>query len=152
MYEQKYSIIHPLQNDQEKLFKDRVAKEPLGEISNAKAAQLGNNITMKILPAVIYIHIRKNVEAYALQILAKQLVKHAQGVPTRILLKQNVHGKFTYNVWVPTKVMETLDDNTLYERLQTVTKQRKKSVTIIIRQTIREGHLHELWEREHSFV
>jgi hypothetical protein len=107
---------------------------------------------MKILPAVIYIHIKKHVEAYALQLLAKQLVRHAQAGPTRILQKQNVHGKFSYNMWLPTKTVATLDDNSLYQRLLSITKQRKRAVTIIIRQNIQEGHLHEVWNTRHSFL
>jgi hypothetical protein len=154
VYRQVYSAVNPLQIDKERTYMERATQqEPLGEISsNAQSAMLGPNISMKILPAVIYIHIKKGVQQYALQILAKQLIKHARGVPTRMLVKQNVRGKFAYNDFLTTKVMSTLDDNSLYERLLSKTKDRKRAVTLVIRQKLREGHLHELWNSEHSFL
>jgi hypothetical protein len=154
VYHKVHSVVNPLQIDKEQAFMERaVQQEPLGEISsNAQSAMLGQYISMKILPAVIYIHIKKGVEQYALQILAKQLIKHARGIPTRILVKQNVHGKFAYNSFLTTKIMSALDDNSLYERLLSKTKDRKRAVTLVIRQKLREGHLHELWNSEHSFL
>ena len=102
---------------------------------------------------MLYIHIKKGVLEFALKILTKRIVEHAAGGDTRILRKQNKKGKFSYKIWIGTKAMSGLDEEKLYEKLLKLTKNRKRSATILVRQKmIPKGNVHELWDTSFSLL
>lgn len=153
VYKAVHQLMHPLQNEAERVFHEHMSRTSLGEPSStSQAATIGEHISLKLLPAVIYLTIHKSVEMYALQILAKQLIRHANQAPTRILLKFNKHGKYSYNTWISTKVMSELDDQQLFEKLKQITSEGRVAKTLVIKQKIRKGFIHELWEQQHSLL
>jgi len=102
---------------------------------------------------MLYITIRKNVQISALKILCRQLIKHFQGASTRILLKQSLRtGKFSYQVWLASRVVEQLDENSLLMRFLNASNSRKKTLQIIVRQNIARGKIQELWDQKHSLL
>ena len=120
---------------------------------HAQQAQVGEYISLNILPAMLYITIRKNVQISALKILCRQLIKHFQGASTRILLKQSLRtGKFSYQVWLASSVVEQLDENSLLMRFLNASNSRKKTLQIIVRQNIARGKIQELWDQKHSLL
>ena len=145
---------HPLQKLDEESTLSRLEKEqPLGHISsNAESASVGDYITLKLLPAILYIHVKKRVQRDALRILARQLVLHISRSPTRILLQRKQTGKFGYRVWLGSTALRVMSEEALYQKLLTVTHEGKKSVTLVVRQNIRKGNIHRLWERDHSLL
>ena len=125
---------------------------PLATI-RGDSADIGEYITLKLLPAVVYVHIKSGVQLTGLQILARQIIEHSQSDPTRILLQHRPKsGKFTYHVWLSTKVMKIIDETGLYQKLHQITKGGKRSQTLVIRQNMRTGYIHSLWNLHHSLL
>jgi hypothetical protein len=120
---------------------------------HSQQAQVGEYISLNILPAMLYITIRKNVQTSALKILCRQLIRHFQGASTRILLKHSIRtGKFSYRVWLPSSIVEQLDENSLLMRFLNASNDRKKTLQIIVRQNIARGKIQELWDQKHSLL
>jgi hypothetical protein len=120
---------------------------------NAQVAQIGEFINLEILPAVLYINIRRSVQVAALKIIAKRIMEHARGRDTRLLLKKSLRtGKYQYKGWVGTKELARMTKENLFTRLLTATNQRRRGVSIIVRQKIARGRLHDLWNKKHSLL
>ena len=140
------------------LQEDRIARAekdvPLGHISSqAQAADIGQYISLRLLPTVVYVHIKKAVPLTAVQILARQIKEHSLTSPTRILLQHRPKtGRFQYHVWLSSKIMSQIDETELYKRILTITKEGKRALTLVLRQNIRRGHIHELWNLSHTLL
>ena len=119
----------------------------------SQQTQVGEYISLNILPAMLYITIRKGVQIAALKILCERLAVHCQGQPTRILLKHSPKsGKFTYTPWLSSKVLESLDAHGLFVRFINRSKDRTKTLQIIVRQNIANGKIQELWENRKTLL
>ena len=119
----------------------------------SQQTQVGEYISLNILPAMLYITIRKGVQIAALKILCERLATHCQGQPTRILLKHSPKsGKFTYTPWLSSKVLETLDAHGLFVRFINRSKDRTKTLQIIVRQNIATGKIQELWDSKRTLL
>ena len=119
----------------------------------SQQTQVGEYISLNILPAMLYITIRKGVQIAALKILCERLAAHCQGQPTRILLKHSPKsGKFTYTPWLSAKVLESLDAHGLLVRFINRSKDRTKTLQIIVRQNIATGKIQELWESKRTLL
>jgi ribosomal protein S10 len=145
---------HPLQdsyNDSKRAFEQ---KDPLASSSKyAEAASIGEYIKLELMPAVIYIKILKHVQIPALRILARQLFAHCQRGETRVHLKQSRRtGKFNYGVWLKAKQLREMSEEEFYQRLMGITKNGKKTVTLMVKQNIQKGSIHLLWENQHSLL
>jgi hypothetical protein len=129
-------------------------KDPFSTNSKyAEAASIGEYIKLELLPAIIYVTIKKNVQVHAVRILSRQLFLHCGKTDTRIQLKQSQRtGKYTYNVWLRTKQLKTMSEDEFFKKLMGVTKNGNRTVTLMVRQNIRKGSLHVLWENEHSLL
>jgi len=125
--------------------------EPLERIRGVPAS-LGEYILMKILPSALHIHIKKGVQDNALRLLAQRIIEHRADNTTRILLKRTRKGTFSYSQWINSSEMAKLTVQSLYERLLKITAGRKKSVTLVVRQSLRGGSIHELWDSHHSLL
>ena len=102
---------------------------------------------------MLYIHIKKRVTEFALKILTKRIVEHADGGETRVLKKHNKKGKFSYRTWISTKAMDGMSEDVLYEKLLKITRKRTRSATIVVRQKmIKKGNLHKLWDTTFSLL
>jgi hypothetical protein len=145
---------HPLHEAAETRKRAFEKSDPLSSTSKyAESAAIGEYIKLSLLPAVIYVKILKHVQIQALRILARQLFAHCQLTDTRIHLKQSQRtGKYNYGVWLSTKQIKTISEEEFYKKLMGVTKNGKKSVTLMIRQNIRKGSIHMLWETQHSLL
>jgi hypothetical protein len=120
---------------------------------HSEQAQVGEYISLNILPAMLYITIRKNVQMTALKIISKQLVKHFRGESTRVLLKHSPKtGKFSYKTWLTSDTVSKLDESGLLARFLNATKDGKKTIQIIVRQNIAKGKIQELWTQKHSLL
>ena len=124
---------------------------PLGSV-HGKSANLGEYITMKILPSSIYIHIKKGVQVNALKKLAKRILEHRGNIPTRLIVKRSRKGRFANSAWINASEFAKMQSDKLYERLLKLTKQRKISVTIIVKQNNLGGAIHDLWDNNHSLL
>jgi hypothetical protein len=145
---------HPLQDSYDDNKRAFEQKDPFSSNSRyGEAASIGEYIKLELMPAVIYIKIVKHVQMQALRILARQLFAHCQRTETRIHLKQSRRtGKFSYNVWLNNKQLHTMSEEEFYVRLMGVSKNGKKTVTLMVRQNIRKGSIHLLWENQHSLL
>ena len=153
VYEEVYKLKpHPNQESmQDKRLERLESMQPLGSIKGT-AADLGEYITMKILPASIYIHIKKGVQLTALKKLSKRILEHRGSIPTRLIIKRSRKGRFSNSAWINATELAKMQVATLYERLLKLTGQRKKSVTIIVKQNRVGGAIHDLWEKNHSLL
>lgn len=116
-------------------------------------ARLGEYISMNILPAMLYITIRKSVQIEALRILCQRLIQHARGAATKIMLKHSPKsGKFSYRNWISTSIMAHLEVDGLLRKFLNVSNDRRKTLQILVRQNIAKGQIHQLWESRHSFL
>ena len=116
-------------------------------------ARLGEYISMNILPAMLYITIRKSVQIEALRILCQRLIQHARGAATKIMLKHNPKsGKFSYRNWISTSVMAHLEVDGLLRKFLNVSNDRRKTLQILVRQNIAKGQIQQLWESRHSLL
>jgi len=136
---------HPLES------KEIAEGEPLEKIRGVPA-NLGEYITLKILPQALHIHIKKGVQDNAIRLLAQRIVEHRADNTTRILLKRTRKGTFSYSQWINSTDMAKLTVQAMYEKLLKITGGRKKSVTIVVRQSIRGGSIHERWDRHRSLL
>ena len=119
----------------------------------SQQTQVGEYISLNILPAMLYITIRKGVQIAALKILCERLATHCQGQPTRILLKHSPKsGKFTYTPWLSSKVLESLDAHGLFVRFINRSKDRTKTLQIIVRQNIATGKIQQLWDSKRTLL
>ena len=102
---------------------------------------------------MIYIYIKRGVPLAGLEILVKRIIEHARLSGTRILKKQNKKGKFSYKTWISTKTMSELSEQPLLQKLLKVTKNRTKSITIVVRQKMKNySHIHEIWDTDFSLL
>ena len=136
----------------EELLRKSEQEKPLAKVHGGTAANISEFIQLRLLPAVIYVHIQKKCPQSALQILAKRIVEHSQTEPTRILMQHGKKGKFKYKVWISTQLMKTMTETLFFEKLLVITKERTRAVTIVIRQKIRRSTMHELWDSQYSFL
>ena len=106
-----------------------------------------------MLPACLYITVKKGVQLTAIQILCRQLIEHSRYAPTRIMLQfRPKTGKFSYNTWISSTKMSQHDETSLYHRFLNITKEGKRTQTFLVRQNIRKGHIHEIWHLNHSLL
>lgn len=146
------ALPHPISRHIEDTQLERLDKQqPLGRFPGTKVS-LGTHISLKLQPAVVYCHITKGVQKAALQILAHRIVEHALGTDTRILMQHGPSGKYKYYLWLSTKEMKELDVENFLERLVRITKQRTRAVTIIVKQSIVHGTIHEVFSRKFSLL
>jgi hypothetical protein len=131
--------------------KEEESDVPLERIKGV-AANLGEYITLKILPSALHIHIKKGVQDRALRLLAQRIIEHRADNTTRILLKRTRKGTFSYSQWINSAEMSKLNIQSMYERLLKITGGRKKSVTLVVRQSLRGGSIHEMWDTHHSLL
>jgi hypothetical protein len=145
---------HPLQDSYEDSKRAFEQKDPFSSSSKyAEAASIGEYIKLELMPAVIYIKILKHVQIPALRILARQLFAHCQRGETRIHLKQSRRtGKFNYGLWLSAKRLHTMSEEEFYQKLMGITKNGKRTVTLMVRQNIQKGSIHLLWENNHSLL
>ena len=145
---------HPETHRQEMARKKSVKNDDWSKIhQRAQQAQIGEYISLSILPAVLFINIRKAVQITALQIIVKRIVEHATGVPTRILLKKSIRtGKYTYKPWISSKELDRMGESGLFSRFISATNNRRRGISIIVRQNIARGKLQRLFERTHSLL
>ena len=102
---------------------------------------------------MIYIHIKKGVPEFALDLLVKRIIEHGNDAPTRILKKHNRKGKFAYTTWVSTKALSTLSEQGLFTKLMKLTRNRTRSVTLLLRQKTKDyGHINALWDQSFSLL
>ena len=120
---------------------------------HAQQAQVGEYISLNILPAMLYITIRKGVQIEALRILCRQIASHCQGQRTRILLKRSPKSKkFSYREWLSAKQMAKLDEKGLLVHFLNKSADRQKTLQLIVRQNIAQGKIQELWSEKHSLL
>lgn len=144
---------HPLHNASKERKRAFEKNDMLTSSGYAEAASIGEYIKLSLMPAVIYVKILKHVQIQAIRILGRQLFMHCRKQDTRIHLKQSQRtGKYTYNVWLSTKQIKSLTEDEFYKKLMGVTKNGKRSVTLMVKQNIRKGSIHMLWQNEHSLV
>lgn len=124
---------------------------PFGK-AHGKDARIGEYIDLKIAPKTLYIHIKRGVQDMALEILAERIIEHSKQGETRIMRKHNRKGKFSYKIWVSTKEMKTLDKHGLLEKLLNLTKERTRSVTILVRQKIIRSSIHDIVDTSFSLL
>jgi hypothetical protein len=152
--EQVHFRYHPEDHRQEVARKKAVANDDWTKVhARSQAAQIGEYISLSILPAVLYITIRKGVQLTALRIIVKRIVEHAAGRPTRILLKKSIRtGKYTYKPWLSSTELETMGEDGMFARFMKATNNRRRGISIIVRQNIARGRLQSLWEQKHTLL
>ena len=118
----------------------------------AQVARIGEFINLEILPAVLYITVRRSVQPAALRIIVTRIFEHIKNVPTRILLKRGKSGRYLYKQWLSAKELAKLSLEELYAKFEAATLKRKRGISVIVRQRIARGRLQKLWERKHSLL
>ena len=147
-----YSLRHPTQHRTEKALRRENALHAFDHV-HGEQANLGEYIDLKLVPRTLYIRIKIHVQRQALQILARRIVDHANEGDTRIVKQHNRKGKFSYNTWLSYKEMRTIDAQTLLDKLIKVTRDRTRTVTLIVRQKgVAKGNIHKLWETTFSLL
>ena len=127
-------------------------EQPLGQIGGTSGA-LGDFIQLKMLPSVIYVHIQKGVTINGLNILTTRIFNHVRESESKVLLETHLKGKKrAYNVWLSAAKLSKMDEATLYNKLISVTNDRRKSVTLAIKQNNAAGHIHKQWESNYSLL
>ena len=143
---------HPIIRHLEDTRLERLEKSTgLGEFRGTQIS-LGTHIQLKLQPATIYVHIERQVQETALRILAKRIKEHSLAADTRITKQHGPVGKYKYYLWMKTSEMQTITVEQLYERLLKITKHRTTPVTLIIKQSIQNGPIHNLWRTEYSLL
>jgi ribosomal protein L28 len=143
---------HPSLRRDERILQKENELLPFGKV-HGKHANIGQFINLKLVPKMIYIHIKRGVPEYALDLLVKRIIEHADDAPTRILRKQSKKGKWSYRTWISTPAMNTLGQQGLLEKILKITNHMKKSVTIVIRQKMKDyGKVHEIWDSSFSLL
>ena len=143
---------HPIQETlQDKRLERLEGQQPLGNVPG-KPANLGEYIKLKILPASIHIHIRRGVQETALKLLAKRIIEHRGDNPTTILHKRIRKKKTRLTEWLKSHELSKLDVDALFQRLLKLTNDRKKNVTIIVKQGLKGGAIHDLWDKTNSLL
>jgi ribosomal protein L28 len=143
---------HPSMKRDERILEKENELLPFGKV-HGKHAQISQFIDLKLVPKMIYIHIKRGVPEYALDVLVKRIMEHAADAPTRIVRKQSKKGKFRYRTWISTKAMKTTSEQTLFEKIVKVTRNRTRSITIVIRQKMKDyGKVHEIWDSSFSLL
>jgi len=143
---------HPIIRHLEDTRLERLEKRTaLGEFRGTRIS-LGTHIQLKLQPATIYCHIEKNVQETALRILAKRIKEHSLAADTRITKQHGPRGKYKYYLWLRTSEMQKITVEELYERLVKLTKTRTIPVTIIIKQSIQSGPIHDIWNTNYSLL
>ena len=113
---------------------------------------LGTHIQLKLQPAVIYCHVTKGVQKAALRLLSHRITEHSLGSDTRITMKHGPKGKYRYYVWITTKEMKQMNVDKMMEKLLHITKKRTRAITIIIKQSILQGPIHDIWSSQYSLL
>ena len=150
--EKAFNIAHPSLERDERVLKKENQIIPISKVHGTEA-NLGEFITLKLVPMTLYIHIKKGVQSVALQILAKRIVEHATEGETRILKQHNKKGKFSYRTWISSKLMRTQTAESFLQKLVDLTKNRKRPATIVVRQRmIKKGNIHNLWDTTFSLL
>jgi ribosomal protein L28 len=143
---------HPSVRRDERILQKENELLPFGKV-HGKHANIGQFIDLKLVPKMIYIHIKRGVPEYALDLLVKRILEHADDAPTRILRKQSKKGKWSYRTWISTPAMKTLGQQGLLEKILKITRHMKRSVTIVIRQKMKDyGKVHEIWDSSFSLL
>jgi hypothetical protein len=124
----------------------------LGAIRGTSAA-LGDFIQLKMLPSVIYIHIQKGVTVNGLKILSTRIFNHVRESASKIMIETKLKTKKrVYNPWLSAKKLSKMDEGTLYNKLISVTNDRRKGVTLAIKQNNAAGHIHKQWNSNYSLL
>ena len=84
--------------------------------------------------------------------LAERILEHAKSGPTRIVLKRTVRGKYTYSEWISTKALASMDVQALLARFLKQTRNRKKYITLILKQQHMGGAIHTRIKNTQSLV
>jgi hypothetical protein len=134
----------------DKMFKSNVFAQVN---AHSEQARIGEYVMLEISPQVLHIKIAKGVQNAALKILTTRVYEHVQSATTRLFLKKSTRtGKFSYKLWIGAQVLKDMSENDLFERILKVTNDRKRSVTIIVKQNIFQGSIQALWEQKHSLL
>ena len=150
--EKAFSLGHPTQYRTEKILKQENELHSFDHVQGQQA-NLGEYIDLKLVPRILYIRIKKHVQKQALQILSQRIVDHADEGQTRIVKQHNRKGKFSYKTWLSYKDMGKIDAQTLLDKLVKLTRNRTRTVTLIVRQkAIAKGNIHKLWETTFSLL
>ena len=124
---------------------------PLAKI-RGESVDLGSHIKLKLQPAVIYCHITKGVQKAALHILARRIKEHSLAADTRIYMQHGPKGKYKYYLWLPTTKLNTHTLEQLFEKLVHLTKIGRRAVTLVIKQSILKGPIHNIWATQYSLL
>ena len=150
--EKAFSLGHPTLFRNEKRLKRENAIHSFEHVEGQRA-NLGEYIDLKLVPRTLYIRIRKGVQRQALQLLAKRIFDHAHEGDTQIVKQHNKRGKYSYQTWLSFKEMKKLDAQELMDKLGKVTRDRTRTITLIVRQKqIAKGNIHKLWETTFSLL
>jgi hypothetical protein len=120
--------------------------------SESEQARIGEFCKVDIAPRTLYITIHKGIQRTALQILSKRIHEHTQTGTTRILLKRNKKGTYTYAVWLTSAVLKDITQSDLFQRFLDVTNNGTRAATLVVKQNIVKGHIQELWKNKHSLL
>ena len=148
----KIITAHPTIKEDERILRKENQILPFGKV-HGRSSNIGAFIDLKMVPKMLYIHIKRGAPEYAFDVLVKRLIEHARESPTRILKKQSKKGKFSYRTWISTKIMSTITEQQLADKLIKLTKNRTISSTIVVRQKMKSfGHVHSVWEENFSLL
>jgi hypothetical protein len=143
---------HPSVQQDERILQKENELLPFGKVHGTHA-QISQFIDLKLVPKMIYIHIKRGVSEIALDLLVKRIMEHAAEAPTRILRRLKKKGKFGYRTWISTAAMKSIGEQGLFEKIVKVTRDRKRSVTIVVRQKMKDyGKVHEIWDSAFSLL
>jgi hypothetical protein len=150
--ERDVTLSHPTMSRDESILRKENAVLPFGKIQG-RHATLGTYIDIKLVPKMVYIHIKRGVPEYALTLLAKRIFEHKQEGETRILKKHNHKGKFSYKTWLSTGRLYKMSEDEIKTQMMKVTKNGKRSTTIMVRQKmVPYGHIMSLWDTSFSLL
>ena len=113
---------------------------------------LGSHIKLKLQPATIFAHILTGVQRSALKILARRIKEHSLAAETRINMQHGKKGKYRYYLWLSADQMQNITVDQLFDRLLKITKYTKRAVTILIKQKIIHGPIHNIWDTNYSLL
>jgi hypothetical protein len=146
------TLSHPTLSKDETILRKENEILPFGKV-HGRHANLGAFIDIKLVPKMIYIHIKRGVPEQALSLLATRIFEHKQEGDTRILKKHNRKGKFSYKTWLSTAALKRMGEQEIVGHLLKLTKQRTRSTTIMVRQKmIPYGYIQNLWDTSFSLL
>lgn len=151
-YKRLVTFAHPTIPTDNQIRKQENKVLPFGKVEG-KQSEISAEIQIKLVPKMLYIHIKRGVSPEALDILIKRIIEHSKERGTRILKQHTKKGKFSYNTWISTKKMKEITEQILYDKILKITRNRTRSVTLIVRQKkIDRGTVHNLVDTSFSLL